>query len=224
MKTMKTTTQMSRSTPEARFWDKVAPSYSKKPVADEKAYEQTLERVRVRLGGSERVLELGCGTGSTALKLAGSARSIEATDVSPVMIDIARKKAQAAGVDNVNFEVGTLDSARLAGRRFDVVMAFNLLHLLPDIHSSVVRIVELIEPGGWFIAKTPCVGDMGIWVRGAIPIMRMFGRAPFVNFVTRSDVESATVAAGLEIVETDFFPNKSECLYIVARARACSHD
>src|SRR6188768_2480172 len=91
----------------SRFWDRRAASYAKKPVPDEDAYARTLERVRAYLSPSASVLELGCGTGTTALALAPSARDILATDYSAEMIGIATAKAGAAGVTNVRFRQST---------------------------------------------------------------------------------------------------------------------
>ena len=50
----------------SRFWDRLAAGYAKKPVPDEEAYARTLERVRAHLTPNDRVLELGCGTGTSA--------------------------------------------------------------------------------------------------------------------------------------------------------------
>ena len=66
----------------APFWDKIAPRYAKKPVADPAAYEEKLARVRALLRAEDRVLEIGCGTGSTALRLASRVAEITATDIS----------------------------------------------------------------------------------------------------------------------------------------------
>ena len=48
------------------FWDGVADKYAKTPIPDEADYAYTLERVRAHLKPGDRVLEIGCGTGSTA--------------------------------------------------------------------------------------------------------------------------------------------------------------
>ena len=52
------------------FWDRIAPKYAADPIADPAAHEATLERTRRLLGPGHRVVEIGCGTGSTALALA----------------------------------------------------------------------------------------------------------------------------------------------------------
>lgn len=205
------------TTVDPRFWDRTAQRYSQRPVADEAAYQQTLDRVRARLSTHANVLEVGCGTGTTALKLAPHAKHITATDVSGKMIDIAQAKAQAQRVNNVRFVRSTVDEDWLAAGSFDVVMTFNLIHLLQDIPRSVRRMHELLTPDGLLVSKTPCIGDMNLFVRGVIPIMRVFGRAPFVNFIDKEGLQQAVVDSGFEIIETGLYPAKSHSLYIVAQ-------
>ena len=51
---------------QARFWDRIAPKYAADPIADLAGYEATLQRVQGLLSTQHDVLEIGCGTGSTA--------------------------------------------------------------------------------------------------------------------------------------------------------------
>ena len=81
--------------PKARFWDKVARKYAANAIADIAGYEATLQRVRALLAPDQSVLEIGCGTGTTALRLASATRQMLATDVSTEMIAIAREKLAA---------------------------------------------------------------------------------------------------------------------------------
>ncbi|MDP3324179.1 MAG: class I SAM-dependent methyltransferase, partial [Hydrogenophaga sp.] len=61
--------------------------------------EATLRRVQGLLSTDQDVLEIGCGTGSTALRLAPHTRRLLAIDVSAGMIDIAREKLAFAVAD-----------------------------------------------------------------------------------------------------------------------------
>ena len=94
---------------ESEFWNKRADNYAKRPVSDEATYEKKLDITREYFRPDMEVLELGCGTGSTALAHAPYVKHILATDLSTRMIEIARDKAKAAGIDNVTFAAASAD-------------------------------------------------------------------------------------------------------------------
>ena len=201
----------------ARFWDRLAERYSKQPVKDPDAYETTLTRARAHLGEGHRVLEIGCGTGTTALKLADTGAEILATDISPKMIEIAAEKGRAANARNVTFQVGQLGDGGLSQGGFDAVMAFNLLHLLPDIAGAVGQVRELLKPGGLFISKTVCLGGAGWYYRPLIGVMRAVGYAPHVSFVSPEEIEALIETGGFEILDRGSFPAKPPSRFVVAR-------
>ena len=200
----------------ALFWDKLAERYAAQPVKDLPAYEATLARTRSHLSKTDRVLEIGCGTGTTALKLADAAGDITATDYSPGMIGIARRKAEAAGARNVRFEVARAGDARVGETPYDAVLAFNLLHLVGDLRFTLASVAETLRPGGVFISKTPCLGDRR-WLFGPmIGAMRLVGKAPSVLLFTQDELDTAIEQAGFRIVETGGYP-RARNHFVVAR-------
>ena len=68
----------------ARCWDRIACKYAADPIADLEGYERTLAAVRPHLQGRV-AFEFGCGTGTTALKLAPHSARYIATDISDAM-------------------------------------------------------------------------------------------------------------------------------------------
>ena len=88
----------------AKFWDKHARGYAKREISDVAAYETTIERIRHYLAPDQKVLEIGCGTGMTAILLAEHVQHLTACDYSSEMLAIAREKAAEAGVQNIDFE------------------------------------------------------------------------------------------------------------------------
>lgn len=189
---------------DARLWDRAARKYAADLIADPGGYERTLDAVRRHLRGSDLALEFGCGAGTTALHLAASVERIIATDLSAEMITIAREKAAARGVENVTFEVGTIAGA-WPDATFDVVLAFNVLHLVSPLPDALSAAYRLLGPGGVFISKTPCLKLMNPAIRALVPLMRLVGRAPStVAFFTADELEAAFATAGFEIVERDW--------------------
>ncbi|MGH6952421.1 MAG: class I SAM-dependent methyltransferase [Vitreimonas sp.] len=206
---------------DARFWDRAARKYAASRIADTEGYERTLERTRSWLKTSDVVFEFGCGTGTTALKLAPSAARIVASDVSAEMIAIAREKAQAEGCTNVEFAVATPDAAPWGDAAFDAAMGFNILHLVAERDAALRGMHRLLKPGGVFISKTPCVGEMGVFIRLLVPLMRTLGQAPYVAFFTADELEGEIEAAGFEIVERGRHASrgKDRRPFLVARKR-----
>jgi len=206
----------------ARFWDRSAKKYASAPIKDIPAYEYTLDRTRSYLMPTDRVLELGCGTGSTGLLLAGAVAQYHGTDISPEMIRIARDKAAAEAVDNITFTAATAQEGMVAAGPVDVVLALNLLHLLRDVEDLFDRIHAALPPGGYFISKTVCLAEPSIGVRrfafrAMIPLMRLVRLAPFVRSFRFDGLENSIEAAGFEVIETSTGPAMSR--YIVARKR-----
>ena len=201
----------------ATFWDKVADKYSKKPVKDMENYNRTLDCTRKHLSATDEILEVGCGTGTTALLLAPSVKQITASDISFRMIEIAKEKAVTQGVENVRFDHATLFDEDLEKGSFDVVMAFNFLHLLEDIPGAVRRLDELLRPGGLFISKTVCLAEQSRLWRVVLAVIRPLGFAPYVQCLKVSELEDIITSTDFEIIEAGFYPPSPPNRYIVAR-------
>lgn len=203
----------------ATFWDKTAEKYAKSPIADLKGYHDTLARTRSYLAPGDQVLEIGCGTGSTALLLAENVRQIVATDISPKMIEIAERKAQAQGIANARFEVADVADATRDGGPYDAVLAFNLVHLLEDAPAAIAAVSAALKPGGLFISKTVCQPGAGAplkfrLIKVVLPLMQWLGKAPYVNFMAADALDALITSNGFKILETlDQPPSR----YIVAR-------
>ena len=204
---------------DARFWDRAARKYATDPIADPTGYERTLDRTRGLLRSTDVVIELGCGTGTTALALAPCVSRIVGTDVSREMIAIAQEKALAQAVPNAAFAVAAASHAPGADGSCDAALAFNLLHLVADRPAMLKDVHRLLKPGGLFISKTPCLSEMNPLIRLAVPVMRLIGKAPFVGFFTAAELESEVAAAGFSIVERARHGSgrKDARIFIVAR-------
>ncbi len=205
---------------DARFWDRASRKYSKSKISDMEGYERTLERTRALLGSSDRVLELGCGTGTTALRLASGVQSYLATDISSEMIAIAKEKHAANPVPSLVFRTATAESLGPEDAGFNAVLAFNYIHLVRDVPGTLRRIHDVLAPEGVFISKTPCLGDMNPLIRRVLlPAMHAVGKAPHVAIFRAAELAELMAAAGFDIVTTENHGSKRTDTrpYIVAR-------
>jgi ubiquinone/menaquinone biosynthesis C-methylase UbiE len=206
---------------DARFWDRSSRKYAKGAIADQAGYQRTLDRTRALLGSGDRVLELGCGTGTTALRLAGGVQDYLATDISAGMIAIADQKHAAGPIPALAFRTATAEALPPDTARFNAVLGFNYLHLVRDLPGTLRRIHALLATEGLFISKTPCVGDMNPLIRFALPAMRAIGKAPYAGVFRTADLGQQIGAAGFDILATESHATKGNDNrpYIVARKR-----
>jgi ubiquinone/menaquinone biosynthesis C-methylase UbiE len=192
---------MARDEADTRFWDRIARKYAADPIKDLGGYQRTLDRTRHYLNPTDVVLELGCGTGTTALQLAPHVSRMVATDLSGAMIAIAREKAAAQACPNVELAVATPDSASWPDGSFDAILAFNLWHLVADRAAALAQVHRLLKPGGLFVSKTPCLAEMNPLIRLAVPVMRLIGKAPYVAFFSATELEREIERGGFSIIE-----------------------
>jgi 2-polyprenyl-3-methyl-5-hydroxy-6-metoxy-1,4-benzoquinol methylase len=144
-------------------------------------------------------------------------KEIVGTDFSARMIEIARRKAAAEAVPNVRFEVATAFDETLAPGSFDVVTAFNFLHLVEDLPGVARRVHALLKPGGRFVSKTVCLAEQSRLYRPLIAVLRAVGFAPYVHCLGIAELERFVMDAGFEIVETGSYPPRPPSRFLVAR-------
>lgn len=201
----------------ATFWDKIAERYAERPVADEASYRKKLAYTQKLLKPDMEVLELGCGTGSTAIAHAPFVKRIRAVDISTRMLQIAQGKADAQGITNVSFDCAAIEAVQLPDASVDVVMMHSILHVLEDKEAVIARVFRMLKPGGLFISSTACMGDAMWFMRPVIPLMRWFGLAPkVVKFFTARQLLASIRDAGFTI-DYQWQPGKSKALFIVAK-------
>ncbi len=207
----------------ARFWDRIAVKYAADPIADMAGYEATLRRVRGLLSADQDVLEIGCGTGTTALRLAPFTRRLLATDVSARMISIAREKLAAEPVPQLSFDVADADAPVASPGEYDAVLAFNVLHLVTDLDRALQLVGHALRPGGLLISKTPCISEMNPLIPYLVlPVMRAIGKAPPVLCFDADALQSAIARQGMDIVSVERHGTRGKDfrVFIVARKPA----
>ncbi|MFT4707056.1 MAG: putative TPR repeat methyltransferase [Ascidiaceihabitans sp.] len=185
---------------DAAFWDKAAAKYAKDAISDMTAYEATRDRIRQLLKPHHRILEIGCGTGSTALELADKVASYVGTDLSPKMIVIAQSKQSNDTPAHLSFEVH--DAAELPSGPHDVILALNLLHLVPNLEDVLAQIHDALPSGGLLIAKTGLLQDGAWYLRWMIPVMRAIGKAPYVCSLSEVELLGLLNKTGFATNET----------------------
>ena len=119
-------------------------------------FKQEVEHLLAELDiqESERLslVDMGCGTGATVIAAAKYFRKLYAVDVSPVMLEVARRKAAAAGIANIEFINAGFLSYRHGHDPVDIVTTKAAFHHLPDFWKQValLNINGMLKTGGIF--------------------------------------------------------------------------
>lgn len=104
----------------------------------------------VGLTAEQAVLEFGAGTGELSIEIARHCKMVYAVDISPVMLEIARKKAESHDINNIKYcHAGFLTYER-QGEPVDVIVSQLALHHLPDFWKLVAlqRMNAMLKEGG----------------------------------------------------------------------------
>ena len=128
-----------------KFWDWLAKNYS------DEVGEQTVSITKKYLTKEDVVLDYGCARGAYTTALAGDVKEIRGIDISPKMIELAREKSKG-----IQFEVGSIFDV---DEKYDVVLTYNVLHLLENIEDVIGKIDDILKPGGRFISVTACMKE-----------------------------------------------------------------
>ncbi|HEY5183862.1 MAG TPA: class I SAM-dependent methyltransferase [Actinomycetes bacterium] len=99
-----------------------------------------------------RALELGSGTGFFLLNLmqAGVMDDGHVTDLSPGMVEVARRNAAGLGFD-VEGRVADAESIPYDDESFDLVVGHAVLHHIPDVEQALREVLRVLRPGGRFV-------------------------------------------------------------------------
>ena len=96
----------------------------------------------------QNALEVGCGTGAFARRLAARARHVVALDLSPEMIRVARSRS--AEFSNLEFQVADAASWDFPAAHFDCIATIATLHHLP-LRAMILKLKAALKPGGVLI-------------------------------------------------------------------------
>ncbi len=92
-------------------------------------------------------LDVACGTGATAERAAAGGAEVTGVDISPVMIDTAKERAEKLGL-NIDYRVGDCENLDLPDASFDVVTSTCGVMFAPDHEATAKELARVTKPGG----------------------------------------------------------------------------
>ena len=99
----------------------------------------------------EYVVDAGSGAGADSLiaaQMVGPSGKVIGVDMTPEMLLKARRNAAEAGLSNIDFREGYLESLPVANAWADVVISNGVLNLVPDKEAALLEMYRVLKPGG----------------------------------------------------------------------------
>lgn len=121
---------------------------------------QAMDVVREMPDGST-ILDVPCGGGITVGRLRPDQKvRYVAMDISPGMLDLARRRIRPPQRDVVEFVQGSIEEIPFGDDEFDLCVCFNGLHCLPDPAAAIREIARCLKPGGRLIGDFATRGQV----------------------------------------------------------------
>ncbi len=175
------------------YWERNAHRYDASARMLGKPLPRMLELVGETVAGVGRVLEVAAGTGIVTGAIARSATEVVATDYASAMVDVLERRVRAEGLANVRCEQADLYDLAFDDASFDVVVAANVLHLVPDLPGALAAMRRVLGPGGRLVVPTFLHDETAVsWlVSRALALTGFPGQRRFTSRSLRESLESA---------------------------------
>jgi len=109
----------------------------------------TVERLSLRAGST--VLDVGCGTGASAVpaaEIVGPSGSVIGVDLAEKLLEQARAKATQRHLQNVTFRLGDMTDLGFPDGHFDAIVSVFSVFFVPDMEAAVRELWRMVKPGG----------------------------------------------------------------------------
>jgi 2-polyprenyl-3-methyl-5-hydroxy-6-metoxy-1,4-benzoquinol methylase len=148
------------------------------------------------------LLEIGCGTGVFTEKLAQTGARIDAVDISPDLLDMARDRSNC---DHIEFILGNIETGENIQGQYDAVVGVSVLHHL-DLSLALPHLIRVLKPGGRFVFTEPNLCNPQIWLERNVAWLKpLLGVSPDETAFVRTKLTALLERYGLSAVSVTPF-------------------
>ena len=200
------------------FWDRMAGTYDRQVErVFSQAYQKTIAHTKKYLKETDKVLDIGCGTGITTVAIADFVKTVDALDLSAKMLEAAKRKAFSQRIGNIDFYKKSIFDENLKKENYDVIIAYNVLCYVQEDEDFVKRIHDLLKDGGIFLSVTDCLGEKDTI---SCKLQRLLGKTgiiPKINQYSISELKNRISHCKFKILESENVHSSPPNYYIAAK-------
>lgn len=156
-------------------------------------------------GRQERWCDAACGPGLIARRLAKEVHSVRGFDLTPAMVELARREATAAGLPNIDFEVADATALPVADGTFDGAVARFALHHIPVPGRLIKELARVVRPGGKVVLADPLADTDAAAAAWSQEIERLRDPSHWAS-LSRERLNALLMQSGLELEEEHVLP------------------
>ena len=115
-------------------------------------YDLVWHQIEVHLTSSTiEILDMGCGFGLSSIYMAKRGHRVTGMDITPEMIETAKRKAKVEKLDDISFLVGGFDEMPelLGHTKYDWIFCHNVLGYVEDVYETLDKLTNRLKPGGF---------------------------------------------------------------------------
>lgn len=193
------------------FWNKQAKNFDSE---SNKELDHYIEMTRTHLTSEQNVLDFGCGTGYSTRQLGESVKTIVGLDYSEEMIKVAELKPKQ---ENVSYQVGSIEDMTSGQGQYDVVVVYNVLHLVDNLDDLMKQMNQLLKPDGLLISATACIGQKKSFVTQLLKLLSKLGFFIKVNTYSYQSLTDTINRHGFETIDSKELNETAPNLYLVSK-------
>jgi len=183
------------------YWERYASKYDLSLRLLRRPLPRMLELIGEAADESGRVLEVAAGTGLVTPILAEKVNEVVATDYAEAMLERLKAKMDAQGLSNVRCEQADIYALPYEPQSFDLVVAANVLHLVPDLRGALDALKAMLKPGGTLIAPTFCHDETRVsWLMSRLLAITSF---PGHRRFTTATLTEAIAQSGITVTRAE---------------------
>lgn len=195
-----------------KFWNRLAKDIDKESDQLDEEQLQAIKNIEKYFNTTDVVLDYGCARGGITVGIADKVKEVHGIDISSKMIAIANQRAVNRKTTNVYFYHAQITDKRLKPASFNVILIFNVLHLVAEPEMVLQRLYELLKPGGSIIMTTPCLGERKHLFSTLANLLLHFvikiGIVPPISFFKTSVLEKMFTNEKFELIKSKSLPER----------------